>query len=152
MGTHYPGKPEEILALDTFIKMMRAANTVRTRLDGSLRELDLTENQLGVLEALLHLGPLHPHEIGRKLLVSRANVTLIVDQLYRRGWVRRERESSDRRMVRVCLTPEGRRWIRRTFPIHVKEIVASFSPLDRAERSELGRLCRKLGLANATPS
>lgn len=149
MGTHYEGATTEVLALDVFIKLMRAANTVQARLEDNLRELGLTEKQLGVLEALLHLGPLHPHEIGQKLLVSRANITLIVDQLSRRGWVRREQDRSDRRMVRVRLTAEGRRWVRRAFPSHVKRIVESLAPLGAREQSELGRLCRKLGLANA---
>jgi len=149
MGTHYRGSAEEIAALDAFIKLMRAANTARSRLEPNLRELGLTENQLGVLEALLHLGPLHPHEIGRKLLISRANISLIADQLSRRGLLRREQESSDRRMVRLSLTAEGRRWIRRVFPTHVGGIVELFAPLDRKEQAELGRLCRKLGRANA---
>lgn len=149
MGTHYEGSADEVRALDALIKLMRAANTVRARLESGLRDLNLTENQLGVLEALLHLGPLHPCEIGRKLLTSRANITLIVDQLARRGLVRRERERSDRRMVRVRLTAEGGRWIRDVFPSHVGDIVRALEPLDRKEQAELGRLCRKLGLANA---
>jgi len=52
-------------------------------------------------------------------------------------------------MVRLSLTPEGRRWVRRVFPAHVKGIVELFAPLEPQEQSELGRLCRKLGRANA---
>ena len=148
MGTHYQGSAAEVRSLNTFIKLMRAANTVRAGLESDLRTLGLTENQLGVLETLLHLGPLHQHEIGRKLLVSRANITLIVDQLSEKGWVRRERERHDRRLVRVQLTADGRRWISRVFPQHVKRIVQSLSVLDAREQKELGRICRKLGLAN----
>ncbi len=147
MGTHFKGNSREIRALDAFIKLMRAADTVQTRLDPALRRSGLTEKQLGVLEALWHLGPLHQHEIGRKLLISRANITLIVNQLSERRLVRREREQDDRRYVCVHLTSEGRRRIGQIFPEHVSRIVEALSPLTKKEQTELGRLCRKLGLA-----
>ena len=149
MGTHYKGAAAEVRALDAYIKLRRAANTVGTLLERHLRTLGLTGNQLGVLEMLLHLGPLHQHEIGSRLLISRANITLIVDQLSDQGWVRRVRESNDRRLIRVQLTARGRRWISRVFPRHVERIVACFSALDAGEQRELARLCRKLGLANS---
>jgi MarR family 2-MHQ and catechol resistance regulon transcriptional repressor len=145
MGTHHRGTPAEVRALDAYIKLRRASNTVLGRLDPSFRAAGLSENQLGVLEALFHLGPLHQAELGRKLLVSRANVTLLVDHLVGRGLVRRERQSDDRRRVRVTLTAEGRRLVRRVFAGHVAAIVAAMGPLTAAEQQELGRLCRKLG-------
>jgi MarR family 2-MHQ and catechol resistance regulon transcriptional repressor len=107
--------------------------------------MGLTEKQFGVLEALLHLGPLQQHQIGKKVLVSRANITLIVDQLSDRGLVRRERESDDRRCVRVHLTAEGRRQIARLFPTHAASVADVLSSLTAAEQQQLGRLCRKLG-------
>jgi len=149
MGTHYRGGARETRVLDALIKLTRAANTVRHRLAERLGETGLTESQLAVLELLLHLGPQCQREIGRKLLVSRANVTLIVDRLSGLGWVRRCRETHDRRLVRVELTPEGRRRIQRAFPEHVASAVEVFSPLTAAEQKDLARLCRKLGRANS---
>lgn len=149
MGTHYKGSAEEVRALDAFIKLMRAASTVRARLDEHLREIGITELQLGVLEALLHLGPLCQHELGRKQLTSRANVTLLVDRLEDRGWVRRERDAEDRRSVRVRLTEEGRRFIEEIFPRHLLRIREALDVLSLSEQEELGRLCRKLGLGAA---
>ncbi len=145
MGTHYRGSKNEIRALDAYIKLARAADTVQTRLDEGLARLGYTENQFGVLEMLLHLGPLHQHEIGGKLLLSRANVTLLVDQLSAKGLVRRQRDQVDRRKVSVSLTAEGRRRTRRAFPRHVENILSVFSGLSGPEQEELARLCRKLG-------
>ena len=152
MGTHFDGTAGEIRALDAFIKLMRAANSVRAHLEPHLRSLGMTEKQLGVLEALMHLGPMRQHELGTKLLASRANITLIVDELSRRGLVRRERQADDRRCIRVHLTAEGRRRIRAVFPEHVALIVSTLSSLNAQEQKQLGRLCRKLGLALAEPS
>jgi MarR family 2-MHQ and catechol resistance regulon transcriptional repressor len=63
--------------------------------------------------------------------------------------VRRERGHDDRRCVRVRLTAAGRRRIEGLLPDHVARIVAALSPLSASEQLELGRLCRKLGLALA---
>ena len=70
MGTHYKGKPAEVRALDTFVKLARAGNAVDRRLENSLDRFGFRENQFGVLEMLLHLGPLYQHQIGGKLLTS----------------------------------------------------------------------------------
>jgi MarR family 2-MHQ and catechol resistance regulon transcriptional repressor len=126
---------------------MRAANSVSGRVEPHLKSIGLTARQLGVLEAVLHLGPLQQHELGKKLLVSRANVTLIIDQLAERGLVRREREIEDRRCIRVHLTAEGRRRIRKVFPEHAARIADAFSGLNAGAQEELARLCRDLGLS-----
>lgn len=146
MATHYRGKPQEMRVLDAFVKLARCAVSVEGRLAARYREGGLSEHQFGVLEALLHLGPLSPCDLGRKLLTSRPNVTLVVDQLEERGLVRRERSTEDRRSVRVHLTVEGKRLIEKLFPGHVAAIVAEFSVLNAPEQEALGRLCKKLGL------
>jgi len=147
MATRFQGSPGETRALDAYIKLMRAANSVAGRLEPHLKALGMTTRQFGVLEALLHLGPLQQHELGKKLLVSRANVTLIVDQLVRRSLVRRERERDDRRCIRVHLTPEGRRWIRKNFPLHAARIADAFAGISAGDQERLARLCRDLGLS-----
>ena len=148
MGTRYRGTRAEVRALDAFIKLLRATDTVRARLDAELRELGLAESQLGVLESLLHLGPMRQCELGRKQLTSRANVTLIVDKLEDRGWVRREPDPDDRRATRVHLTDQGRHFIDEVFPLHAARIRETLGALSPSEQEELARLCRKLGLAN----
>jgi len=147
MGTHYDGRPAEIRALDAYIKLTRAVSAVEARLAPGVAQAALTPTQLGVLEALLHLGPLGQRTLRDKLLTSGGNVTMVIDNLERRGLVRRERRDDDRRNVIVHLTPEGRRLIARAFPGHVRAIVDAFSALSPAEQETLGRLAKKLGLS-----
>ena len=148
MATKYNGSPREMRALDAFIKLMRASSSVGGRLYGQLaREEGLTESQLGVLEALHHLGSMSQGELCGKLLKSGSNLTTVIDNLERDGLVRRERDAEDRRVQNVHLTEEGRRVIRRVFPGHVQRIVDAMSALSADEQQELGRLCRKLGTA-----
>ena len=145
MPTHYQGTHRERTALNAYIKLTRASETIAARLAGALARHGLTIGQLGVLEALLHLGPMCQNELGRKLLRSGGNVTTVLDNVERRGLVRRRRGPEDRRFVTVELTAEGRRFIKGVFPGHAADITRLFSALTAAEQGELARLCGKLG-------
>ena len=148
MPTHYRGTPEEILALDAFIKLSRSVNAVQGRLLPTLqKDFGLTESQFAVMEALYHLGPLQQGELCRKILRSGSNVTTVVDNLERDGMVRRVRDEADRRIQIVHLTDQGRALLMKTLPNHVGRVVQLMSALEPDEQRELGRLCRKLGRA-----
>jgi MarR family 2-MHQ and catechol resistance regulon transcriptional repressor len=147
MPTHYRGTAQERAALDAYIKLMRAADSVTARLDPLMRAADLTVGQFGALEALLHRGPLCQRDLGRKLLRSGGNITVVVGNLARRGLVRRHRGPQDRRFVTVTLTDKGRRLIGGIFPRHVRHVVRELEALSPPQQAELGRLCRQLGLA-----
>lgn len=136
-------------ALDTYIKLSRASETVAALLARQLAEQGLTTGQLGVLEALLHLGPMCERELSRKLLRSGGNVTAVLDNLQRRNLVRRVRGIEDRRFVTVELTGAGRRLIERVFPPHACAIAQALAALTVSEQLVLGRLCKKLGLSAA---
>jgi MarR family 2-MHQ and catechol resistance regulon transcriptional repressor len=145
MPTHYAGTPEETLALDTFIKLTRAADSVTTRLHRMGTIGDLTPSQFGVLESLYHLGSMSQSEIGAKLLKSSGNITLVITNLEKQDLVRRQRDPGDRRVVTVSLTEAGHELVRRIFPDHVSAIVEQMSVLTPQEQATLGDLCRKLG-------
>src|SRR4026208_2355867 len=108
MPTHYRGTTREVRALNAFIKLNRALDSVTAALNQGLIDEGVTPAQLGVLEALLHLGPLSAGELGRALLRSNPNVSLLLDNLERDQLVRRERSDPDRRVVTVSLTAQGR--------------------------------------------
>ncbi|HCF29993.1 MAG TPA: MarR family transcriptional regulator [Cyanobacteria bacterium UBA11049] len=145
MGTRYLGTQEQVLALDTFIKLVRATESVSNRIHRHLADTDLTVSQFGVLEALFHLGPLYQRDLAEKLLKSGGNMTLVIDNLEKRELVKREREVDDRRCIKVCLTQKGHQLISRIFPSHVAAVVNEIGILTPDEQKELGRLCRKLG-------
>lgn len=145
MPTHYRGNSEEVRALNAFIPLIRAAETLTARTGSLASARGLSTSQFGVLEALLHLGPLCQRELGQKLLKSGGNITLVVDNLERKGWVHRERQTKDRRMIRVRLTSRGRRLIAKMFPEHVALLVQEMRRLTPIEQEQLRNLCRKLG-------
>lgn len=145
MGTRYQGSEQERQALDACIKLIRAAESVSSRVHQHLEAVNLTVSQFGVLEALWHLGSLSQSDLAQKLLKSGGNMTLVIDNLEKRQLVRRDRQSRDRRVVHVCLTETGTQLIREIFPRHVTAIVQTMDILTATEQEELGRLCRRLG-------
>jgi MarR family 2-MHQ and catechol resistance regulon transcriptional repressor len=146
MRRKYQGSEQERRALSAFVKLIRAAESLAGRLQAQVTAEGLTGSQFGVLEALLHLGPLCQRELGEKLLKSTGNITMVVDNLEKRGLVRRERSAQDRRYITVHLTDEGRQLISEVFPRHAAAVTREMSVLTAEEQDELARLCRKLGL------
>jgi MarR family 2-MHQ and catechol resistance regulon transcriptional repressor len=147
MGNHFQGTAEQVLALDTYVKFIRAVEAVKGRLDGQHTVGNLNGSEFGTLEMIFHLGPLRQKEIGEKLLVSKSNVVSIIDKLEKKGMVQRRRSRKDRRCVFVHLTSQGREKVNDVLPIHVAAVACEMNRLQPSEQRELGRLCRKLGLA-----
>lgn len=148
MPTHYDGTEKEERALNAFIRFTRAFDTINQEIHESFRSFDLTSGQFGVLESLYHLGPMHQGTLGDKLLQSKGNISTIINNLEDRGLVERRRDEDDRRYVTVHLTEKGEALISEMFPQHVQKIVRLMEVLDAEEVEELGRLCKKLGVAN----
>lgn len=72
-------------------------------------------------------------------------MTTVIDNLEKRGLVRRERDTNDRRMIIINLTDTGKQMIESVFPEHTKNMVKIFSALSNEEQKTLGDLLRKLG-------
>jgi MarR family transcriptional regulator, 2-MHQ and catechol-resistance regulon repressor len=136
--------------LDTFTKFVRAHSSLMSALNAEQTlPKGMTISQFGVLEALMHKGPLTHCEIAQKILKSRGNLTMVIDHLERDGLVERLPVAGDRRAVRVALTPTGEHSIASIFPAHAEAIRKVLGVLSADELEELGRLSRKLGLALA---
>ena len=150
MGSHCNGSDAETRALSTFICLTRAGQAISNRLHQSLRVHNLTTSQLGVLEVLLHLGPLTQREIGKKILKTSGNMTLVIDNLEKRGLVKRDRLKGDRRCNRIVLTNPGAKLISKIFPLHVQEVSKAFSVLSVSELNTLRSLCKKLGKSSVS--
>jgi len=128
-----------------YVKLARASRAVTACADAGLAQAGLTHTQLGVLEAILHLGPMTQRALGKKVLTSPANLTDLIDKLAARGLLFRCRAETDRRNVVVDLTPEGRRCIEDLFPRHAASLAAAMGDLTDAEITMLDALLRRVG-------
>jgi MarR family 2-MHQ and catechol resistance regulon transcriptional repressor len=135
----------EQLALATYTKLMRAAESVTARTSRQMAAADLTISQFGVLEALLHKGSLCQRDIAVKILKSTGNITMVIDNLEKRGLVNRERVASDRRYLTIHLTAAGKELVSAVFAQVAAAIVVEMSILTATEQDNLGRMCRIIG-------
>ncbi len=146
MGTHYKGTKKEEKTLNAFIKLMRATESMNSRLNRHLADANLTTSQFGVLEALLHLGPLNQKSLANKLLKSGGNITMVIDNLEKSGLVERQQDPNDRRAMLIHLTKKGKKYIASYFPKHLDNIMEEFSCLTNEELEQLACICKKIGL------
>ena len=85
-------------------KIMRAADLHSQKL---MKESGLTAPQLLVMQAIEKEGNPSTSTLARHIAVSQATMTRIVDRLERAGLVRRQKSSTDRRVINVGLTDAG---------------------------------------------
>jgi len=145
-----PTVKETYRALNTYTKLMRAAESVTSRVHRVLATPKLTISQFGVLEALYHKGPLCQRDIAAKILKSTGNITLVIDNLEKQNLVRRERDNEDRRYLTVHLTDTGTVLIAKVFEDVETSIVTEMASLNENEQELLGQLCKKLGVKGVT--
>lgn len=146
MPTHFQGTEKETAVLDSYIKFIRASESLTGHISLILKERGLTLSQFSILETVYHLGPMCQVEIGKKILKSGGNITHVIDILEKRRLVVRCKHENDRRYYMVKLTEEGHKLIKDYFPKHLTSIRKAMSVLDDSELNELGRISKKLGL------
>lgn len=145
MATHYKGEANETIALDLFIKLMRASGAVLQEQEKYFKEHGLTSGQFGALETLFHLGPLCQKELAGKLLFSEGNVTHIIDNLEKRELAKRVMSEKDRRYFLINLTEKGEKLMKKIFPEFVKHLSDHLAVLTSDEQIQLANMCKKLG-------
>lgn len=84
-------------------------------------------------------------ELSAALGVTARNVTTIVDGLEREGLIVRRPDPTDRRAIRLELTPKGREHIAEVHAVRREIEERFFAALDPAERADLLRLLYKIG-------
>jgi len=83
----------------------RESSTAGVLLHAALAErLGLTPTDHKTLEVLDRLGPQTAGEIAAHTGLAAASITSLLDRLEAKGFVRRERDTTDRRRVNVVLT------------------------------------------------
>lgn len=133
------------LALDTWVKLARAFSSFNKRATENIRSFGLTQPQFAVIEILGHLGPLKVGEICKKMLVTGGNMTLVLDNVEKLGYIERVHSKDDRRAIVVQLTKQGKDLFDEVFIKHAEYITKLMSILTSDEQKILGELLKKLG-------
>lgn len=114
-----------------WIALVRAEKAVVRELTRSLAPLDLKIAQLDVLMNLYRHPGMSQHDLARRLLVGRSNITMLLPQLEKQGVLRREGDSKDKRVMRLFLTEDGEALLMKALKIYsalIEKVMAQSSP------------------------
>ncbi len=133
------------LAAVVVFNLLRTHSYLGPFLDASLRRRRLTAAQFNALLVLRAAGPegLRMGQIGERLVVTKSNVTGLVDRLQRQGLVARS-PHRDRRATVVRLTAKGAEALQRTLPRHAELLAELTGCLTAPEKRTLVRLLTRL--------
>ena len=142
------GMQEDTCGVHVWLVLMKAFRALAAH---AAKSLNLSRGGLGdsdfrVLEVLLHKGPLPVNTIGPKVWLTPGSISVAVDRLEKTALVKRK-NTEDRRVRLVELTPKGRALITKTFRDHAAAMEEAAGVLSKEERRMLLRLLKKLGKA-----
>lgn len=109
-----------------------------------MAEYGLSKSTLNILAILRH-GPeqgMQLHDLGELLLVSRANITGLIDHLEEKGWAKRVVDTHDRRARLARITKKGEMLLDQFMPIHFRNVKALFQDMATEDKRTLADLLK----------
>jgi MarR family transcriptional regulator, 2-MHQ and catechol-resistance regulon repressor len=128
-----------------WLVMMRAMRALMRYAAAGIEETGLGLSDFGVLEVLLHKGPLPVNTIGPIVDLTPGSISIAVDRLVEKGLVSRVESAEDRRVRIVTLTPSGKDLIAGAFRKHSLQMKRVFSELSPEELRGLETALKKVG-------
>src|ERR1035438_8534289 len=133
-----------------WLVMMKAMRALTRYAAAGIEETGLGLSDFGVLEALLHKGPLPVNTIGPIVDLTPGSLSIAVERLVEKGLVSRVESTEDRRVRIVTLTPRGKDLIAAAFRKHSGQMKIVFSELSPEELRGLEAALKKVGTRAAT--
>jgi MarR family 2-MHQ and catechol resistance regulon transcriptional repressor len=128
-----------------WLVMMKAMRALTRYAAAGIEDTGLGESDFGVLEVLLHKGPLPVNTIGPIVDLTPGSISIAVDRLVAKGLVSRVESAEDRRVRIVALTRRGKDLIVSAFRKHSGQMRRVFSELSPEELRGLEVALKKVG-------
>ena len=128
-----------------WIVMMKAMRALTRYAAAGIDETGLGLSDFGVLELLLHKGPLPVNALGPLVDLTPGSISIAVDRLVAKGLVSRVESAEDRRVRIVSLTSQGKDLIVAAFRKHSGQMKRVFSELSAEELRSLEASLKKVG-------
>jgi DNA-binding MarR family transcriptional regulator len=134
-------------------RIMGLSRRLKRMMEETLEERGLTWGEWKLLGVLLHQGSPYrasPGHLAEHLDLSSGAMTNRLDRLEEAGLIKRLPDPSDRRGVRVELTPAGRKIYKESTRTQATKEGLIASALNERERDQLNALLRRVMLAFET--
>lgn len=134
---------ERELDLSTLVVFTKAEHTIHKKEYQTIKESGLTPTQFGVLEALYSKGDLRISELIEKILTTSGNITVVIKNLEKEGFIHKDMDPRDKRSCIISLTNKGKHCIEAILPKHVNNIKEIFKVLSDEEKILLKKILKK---------
>ncbi len=133
-------------SVEVLLNLIYTGDVIQTYISRHMDKYGLSATAFNVLMILSRCEdkgcPMH--ELSELLLVTRANITGLVDSLEKKGLVERNNVAGDRRMRLARITKAGEELLEKILPQHYVNIRAMLSGLTNPEKDMLSKLLTKL--------
>lgn len=127
--------PRESLGI--LLGLVRAEIVRAMETELATKGLSLSFTQFLIIKRLARLGPMSATELARSVELDGGAMTRQLDQLERKGYLRRCRHEQDRRALRIELTAAGDSLWRQLTDCNERVLTAAQRSLDEAEQAQL---------------
>lgn len=104
-----------------FVAILKAADALSQQAEQLFKPAGLTSTQYNVLRILRGAEPdgLLCRGIAERMICHDPDMTRMLDRMEKRGWITRERQKDDRRVIKARITSEGLRLLKKLDqPVH----------------------------------
>jgi len=135
-------------AVTAWARLIRAQQVLLERVEADLKAAGLPP--LAWYDVLLELyraesGQLRQFEIGDRVLLSKYNISRLLDRLEQEKLVRRQTCKEDRRGANVAITAQGRTMMKKMWPVYERGIEQYFARhMSTQETAQLAELMARL--------
>ena len=90
------------------------------------------------------------HELARRLLVGRSNITMALPELEKQGLLRREGDANDKRVIRLSLTPKGEEKLMKALAVYTDLLDKVLAQSSAQECDMLGEIMHRIATSLET--
>jgi MarR family 2-MHQ and catechol resistance regulon transcriptional repressor len=131
--------------METMLSLLYTYDLLHQATGRYMAEYGLSKSSVNILMLLRH-GPaagMQLHELGELLLVSRANITGLIDHLEEKGYVTRSVGPEDRRARYARITKKAEALLDEFIPVHCGKVKGMLLGLSEDEKEKLLHLLKK---------
>ncbi|CAM2815870.1 MarR family winged helix-turn-helix transcriptional regulator [Streptococcus mutans] len=130
-------------AVKAMVVFRKAMRTIDAQVAPSYKNNGLTQTQFAVLDVLYAKGEMTISRLIASILATSGNMTVVIKNMERNGWIYRSPNPDDRRASVVGLTEVGKQLIQKALPDHIAMVESVFSVMTEEEQLVLIDLLKK---------
>ena len=115
------------IAVKSMVVMRKAFRTIDSKVSETFKEFNLTPTQFGVMDVLNAKGRMKIGELIDRMLATSGNMTVVIKNMEKKGWLIRKACQTDKRAFEIDLTDEAAVLSKQQFP-HISEQLRRLFP------------------------